>query len=154
MSSGKNTIYGHYGDREPVGDGLLCFPSSAGFSDSYYLFIRKFSKKSAFVGHVIHVLFVRSKKEVSRIYATRVVAFVEDMQSIFNFSVVNRPRKPMAFLKPLSLIGSASNPKIPVPTIRRADPIPAGICFLNMLKESVGYAHRLFKGHKEILPCK
>ncbi len=50
---------------------------------------------SIFKVHVPHVILLSSKEKVSRIYASRVVAFMTDKHSFRNFPEMNCPRHPV-----------------------------------------------------------
>lgn len=47
---------------------------------------------SAFVGHVLHVFLLRSKEQMSRIYARWVVAFMQHFHAFWNCSIMQNPR--------------------------------------------------------------
>jgi hypothetical protein len=95
-----------------------------------------------FGNHVFSILFCRSQKQVIRIYASRIIAFVTNIKTIWNWAKMDRPRNPIG---PKSLFGS--NSYISVTLSCASNPKPAwtefwtavrnGAVFINFFPKSV-----------------
>lgn len=77
------------------------FASMMIFSAEYRLGMQKIAVAftrgaSVFFCHILHIFFLRAKKKMFWVYARRIVTFMANKKSLFNFSIMDCPRNPMS----------------------------------------------------------
>lgn len=133
MLSGHNFVNADTTNTKGVPERLLGFAqsvASANFNNLRFGQLGKSMRRpakdfvSALCDHVVGVFFVGSKEKVVGVDASPIVAFVADAQPVGYRAVMNKPRKTMGRNK-------LSECKQPIPSAVCADPVPAGVRFLN-----------------------
>lgn len=155
MPSSKNAVHRHYRNGKLVGKLLLGDTRfSVGVPYLAHLIVGKLSPKSPLLRHVLHVFKMRSDGKVRWVDAKRVVARVENVETVDNRPVVNDPGNTVRSFGFLRAVGSASDSKGAVAIVSRhsTNPKPAGSGLFYVLKKSVAEAHRGLIRHEVILP--
>lgn len=119
---------------------LIIFSLSMPITYLSYLLLRQFSRAAAFsdrgitaalLDHIIYVVLLRSQKQMGRIYTARIIAMVQDKQTIWNRPIMQFPRKTMGRNR------TTSNRKAPIASrICSCCPIPASQTLLDMRPKS------------------
>lgn len=84
---------------------------------------------------VLHVILARSKKEVIRTYARRVVAFVTDQKTVRDWTVCKNPRQPVS----PAILSIFKTHRAVTPRIMAASPYPALSRFVNKFPKSLDW---------------
>lgn len=83
------------------------------------------SNGPSFFSHIFTVLFGCSKPQVGWINTWRIITSVANEKTVRNFSIVYFPRNSM----------SSFVFKVSIPVLRRSDPYPAIVSFINLIPE-------------------
>lgn len=103
-----NTVYLADRDAELRSKSLLCDPpSGVALPDRHHVGGGEFGMRepfafyiAAFCGHVFRIIGLRAEKKVFRIYAWRVIAAMQNIRAVWNWTVVNAPRKTVGIGNP------------------------------------------------------
>ena len=85
--------------------------------------VRHIPFTTALFGHIHHVVFLCSQKQVGRVYARRVVASMADKQTLFNRAICQLKRKPVGKV----FLPAETEVTIP-PAVCACGPVPALVC--------------------------
>lgn len=107
---------------------------------------------TAFIDHILNVLFLAAKKKMVGVYASSVIAFVKNIHTFWDRAIGHLPRESMGRGRNGFVLGVS--PKVAVSTSPfYALPEPTGVGFINFAKKTFNELFVMHNTQEGIMAC-